>query len=320
MSETMSSVEGSAGRIFWLKLPPLSANARIAAARTALRARVANASASEFALSTTTAANGLWCAVVPHAPQSWPADTNPTAARVPWTPATVTWVPAARPAFAISARGESITLEDGGIAGDELPEEIVALTGAHAAALSVIGNIEDGVRARWEAQLGIPVHARPTYVENALQFGLLQSLSAPLPRVATSAGTLAAWLAALAGLAHLAFAGIDAVSVHTQHAATTAAMEGMGAKFQQSSATWRGWLAKQAPQHQRDSAAGLIALAMPALAATAPQVTAVTYEANALTIEWSALTDAQRDVFERTVRDAGASVVAGGKRARVVWP
>ncbi len=322
MSDTRQS------RVFWLALPPLKLAARHAAARVALRSRIANPHASTFAVSTSPRADGMWCAlVVPKAGATTLAEL-PEAARVPWQAETVTWAAHAAPPFAISARGESVAFDlDAG--DDGLPSAVLQLVAQGARGLTVIGAPDTFDAAAAQAQLGVPIslvsvteaqsqqHAAPS-----LAFSPLQNFDDAARSAGSSVGTLAASVAALAGVVHFGFAAWQFAVQRAALKQTESAIATLADTGGKSAANWRTAVRTSAPWAARDSASSLLEASVPAVAATAERVKSVQYENGALLVEWSALNDAERAAFAERIAAsdviAGVGVVASGTRARVV--
>jgi hypothetical protein len=304
-------------RVFFVTLPPLTAQARVGAVRTFVRARIANPAASIFVLSTTPLSGALWCAVVAERGTPLGADTMVEPALAPWQPNGLIWIRDASVPFVISPRGESIVLDT---SDDELPNEIIRLSTYGATVLEIVGHVPPPIAAQWSAQLGLPVRTRQRDAKlPAIRWSAPHTFDdhTPLPQRVSKA---AAWVACMAGAAHAAFAGWDAIRAHDGWSATQRASAKVAAKHNQTPDGWRSWLAQSSPHAARDSASGLLRATLPALAPTAARVSAVNAEPRALSIEWNTLTDSERTAFEAVVQSQGAGVVASGKRARVVWP
>jgi hypothetical protein len=309
-------VDAAQCRVFWLALPPLSEKQRIAAARTALRARIASETTSAFALATQPRSDGLWCAAVFPRTMAWPANATVEAAHAPWSANTVTWARNVAAPFAISARGESVALNE---PQGELPTEIVQLCTHGVTALHVLGALTPEEKTQWEAQLGVPVKVVNAPTATAIQWSATQpfQLARTTPQPTRSRAPL---VAALCGAAFLVLQGWSYTTARAYREQINAEIDKETTKHKQTATAWRAWVASTAPHAARDAGSALLEATLPALAATAARVTVINVEPKSLTLEWSTLSDAERAQFERDVQARGASVIASGKRARVVRP
>ncbi len=312
-------------RIFWLALPPLKPAARMEAARLALRARVANPTAVRLLMPATVAPNGRWCIGVVDdgvaaatAPQSRPA-----AARTPWQPGDVAWNRSAADPHCITAAGESIALTHR----NALPDEVLQAC-AHPAAqrLVVYGETTAEDAALWRAQTGITVAIAPPARTGAESMAWMPTmanarpLSAPPGSIRSSGVAVAAKLALAAGLIHLSASAVVAWNARRDAQAVVATQVALANEYKSTTTDWREMVKQRAPAQARDSAAGLLQIALPALATTADRVKSVQFQANALSIEWTSLSEGERAAFDDAIRIAGASAVIANTKARVIWP
>jgi hypothetical protein len=317
-----NSASGDA-RIFWLTLPPLDAPSRIAAARLALRDRVANPASAVLALGNAPGPHGKWCAVV----GSIGASSTPRAARTPWTEGVVTWWRSATEPHLITARGESIALDPS--MGDALPELLVGAAGA--AGVKSVAIINDGgtppsepVLRQWRAELGLPIalNAAASLAPNAAwtpNFAQAVPLVLPATR-ALSYAYRAGWVAAGAALIHLAFAGMQWWRAEQALRKANVDQRAVATALTTTPDAWRAALRARAPTAVRDSASSALAIVTPALAPTAQKMISLTYESNTLSVEWRGLTEPERLAFVAAIEARGASVISAGQRARLVWP
>ncbi len=310
-------------RIFWLTLPPLDAQSRIAAARLALRDRVANPASTVLALGNAPGPQGKWCAVV----SSNAAAATPRAASTPWTEGVVTWLRSNTEPHLMTARGESVALEAS--AGDTLPELLVSAAGAAGVKSITIIN-ESGpppseqTLRQWRAELGLPITLSSAALATS-NAAWMPSLGQAVPLVVATPRALAytyraGWVAAVAALAHLGFASAQWWRAEQALRAAAAEQRAIAATLDTTPEAWRAALRARTPVAARDSASSALAVLTPALAPTAQKLASLTYESNTLSVEWRGLTEPERLAFVAAIEARGASVISAGQRARLVWP